>query len=673
MLARALLSLAVCAALPAAEPWTPEDVAKTRLVTQARISPDGQRIAYVLSVPRTLFEQEDGPAWTELHVVDRHGRARGFITGEVNVSSIAWTPSSDRLSFLAKRGGDEQAALYVIALAGGEARAAARRETAIETYAWSPDGSRVAFTARASRSKERKRREKQGFTQEVVDEDFLRHELWTADLDDDGLAREPNKLELDGSADRIAWRPDAQRLAVSVAPTPSVDDGFMKRRIVVVDPANGEIHGGYQPPGKMGGFGWSPDGAHMAVVSTLDRSDPSPGRIVISDLRGQGVTTLLGDYLGHATAVEWLDSERIAFVADQGLHSALGSIAIADGPPKMRIPASEGLVFSGLSRADDGTIAMIGESARHPPEVFLLEPRAARPRRLTDSNPWMRDMRFAKQEAVRFKARDGLELEGVLVRPLDERPGRRYPLILSVHGGPESHESNGWVTSYTRPGQLATARGFAVFYPNYRASTGRGVEFSKLDHGEPAGAEFDDLVDATDYLVAAGLVDRERVGVTGGSYGGYATAWASTALSERFAAGVMFVGISDLISKAGTTDIPNEIFEVHHRRRLWDDWRFFLERSPIYHVGKARTPLLILHGKDDTRVPASQARELYRLIKTVGKTPVRLVLYPGEGHGNRRAASRYDYNRRMLRWFEHYLTGPGGDPPPHELALEPAP
>ena len=164
-------------------------------------------------------------------------------------------------------------------------------------------------------------------------------------------------------------------------------------------------------------------------------------------------------------------------------------------------------------------------------------------------------------------------------------------------------------------------------------------------------------------LAEQGLVDPKRVGITGGSYGGYATAWGSTYYSDRFAAGVMFVGISDLVSKAGTTDIPEEIFLVHHRKRVWDEWRFFRERSPVYHVDKARTPLLILHGRDDTRVPPSQSLELYRLLKTVGQTPVRLILYPGEGHGNRRAASRYDYHLRALRWMEHYLKGPAATCP----------
>lgn len=117
----------------------------------------------------------------------------------------------------------------------------------------------------------------------------------------------------------------------------------------------------------------------------------------------------------------------------------------------------------------------------------------------------------------------------------------------------------------------------------------------------------------------------------------------------------------------GTTDIPDEMYHVHARKRLWEDWDFFLERSPIYYVEKCRTPLLILHGRDDTRVNPGQSLELYRSLKILGQTPVRLVFYPGEGHGNRNAAARYDYNLRMMRWMDHYLLGDGGTPPDPNL------
>jgi dipeptidyl aminopeptidase/acylaminoacyl peptidase len=129
----------------------------------------------------------------------------------------------------------------------------------------------------------------------------------------------------------------------------------------------------------------------------------------------------------------------------------------------------------------------------------------------------------------------------------------------------------------------------------------------------------------------------------------------------------MFVGISDNISKVGTTDIPYEMYMVHHRKWLWDDWKYFLERSPIYHIKKGRTPTLILHGKDDPRVHPGQSMELFRHLKTLGKVPIRLVFYPGEGHGNRKSAGRYDYSLRLLRWMEHFLKGPGGKAPDKDL------
>jgi dipeptidyl aminopeptidase/acylaminoacyl peptidase len=241
-------------------------------------------------------------------------------------------------------------------------------------------------------------------------------------------------------------------------------------------------------------------------------------------------------------------------------------------------------------------------------------------------------------------------------------------MVLIVHGGPEAHFSNGWITRYSEPGQILAGEGYAVFYPNYRGSTGKGVDFAKAHQNDYAGGEFNDLVDGVEALAAEEIVNADQVGITGGSYGGFASAWGATALSEHFAASVMFVGISDQLSKFGTTDIPNEMYLVHAREWPWEDWAFFLERSPIRHIEKAETPLLILHGEEDTRVHPSQSMEMYRYMKTATDTPVRLVFYPGEGHGNRMAAARLDYAYRLVRWMNHYITGDGGAPP--EFMLE---
>ena len=260
----------------------------------------------------------------------------------------------------------------------------------------------------------------------------------------------------------------------------------------------------------------------------------------------------------------------------------------------------------------------------------------------------------------------GAPVSGYFAKPAGAQP-KHLPVILTVHGGPEAHDRNGWRTGYANAGQFGAAKGYAVFYPNYRGSTGRGVAFSKLSQGDPAGKEFDDLVDAVDHLVKTGLVDAKKVGITGGSYGGYASAWGATYYSERFAAAVMFVGISNNVSRVGTTDIPNEEYLVHAMKRAWEDWDGKLKTSPLYYTDRARTPILILHGTADPRVNPTQSLELYRHLKLRNQVPVRLVRYPGEQHGNRRAASRLDYSLRMMQWFDHYLQGPGGAPPAGEI------
>lgn len=643
--------------------WTPHDVARLRTVVEAAISPDGRRVAYVLSIPRDLDNEPDGPPWRQLLVVDDNGASRPFTERTDSVRRIAWTPDGQHISFVAEREGDPAASLYRIAVDGGAAQKILSRASNIEDYHWSPDGERVAFLERQRPSADALRNRSRGFRQSVYEEDDLSVGLWIGSPDEDGVISSARRLHLSGSVSAVRWSPDGERLAVAVSPSDRVDDRMLRRGVVFLDP-EGERRGDWRPPGKLADFHWSPDGAHLLAIAAQDRNDPAPGRLVRIARDTSAAEDLLPNYEGHVRAAYWLDAERIVYLADRGVVSVLGEVG-ADGKSPDETPLN--VVGAGLSASAEGRLALIGSGREHPSEVYLLSGLWGSPRRLTDSNPWTRQKAFARQERIAFRARDGLTLEAVLIHPLTTIRGEPSPLIVSVHGGPESHEADGWLTSATRPGQVAAARGFAVVYPNYRGSTGRGVEFSKLDHGDPAGREFDDLVDLVDHLIEQGLAEPERVGITGGSYGGYAAAWAATKLSGRFAAAVMFAGISDTISKALTTDIPEEIFETHQRLRVWDDWELFRDRSPIAHARGARTPLLILHGEQDRRVPVSQAQELYRILKSIGRAPVRLVTYPGEGHGLRRAASRLDYQLRTLRWMEHYLKGPGGDPPPYEL------
>jgi len=236
-----------------------------------------------------------------------------------------------------------------------------------------------------------------------------------------------------------------------------------------------------ETPGKIGQFEWSPDGQHIAVVSAIDIHDPEQGRVAIGSVEGGAVTFLLKDYLGHVTSLAWQDNDTLMYLADEGVWSTLAKIDIDGSNARTILPPGQAVLSRLRLRRDGASAVMLQQSDRHPNEVATMAHGDAGPRVLTDNNPWLAKMRFAKQEPISYEARDGLRIEGVLVHPLNEKAGKRYPLILTVHGGPEAHETNGWKTYYSRPGQVGAARGFAVLYPNYRGSTGRGVAFSKLD------------------------------------------------------------------------------------------------------------------------------------------------------------------------------------------------
>jgi dipeptidyl aminopeptidase/acylaminoacyl peptidase len=641
------------------------DIAKLKAVTATAISPDGKSIAYTLNVQRDPLTDKDGPALQHLYVVDLEGNSRPFVTGENSVSNIQWTPDGSGISYLSKRNDDKFTCLYMIPLAGGESRRIVSHTNSISEYSWNPNGQQVAFLASDPEDEKEKKLQEKGFKAEIYEEDVPHVHIWVADIADESTKH--RRIVVDGSASELHWSPDGKYFVVAVAPTALIDDFYMYRRLRFVDVESGEVVTKVENPGKVGPIAWSPDSRKVAFCSGLDINDPSEGRLMIVTVDGKLSGDLMPEYKPNVQSFIWKDENTIGFVGDDGCLTALGTISVDGGSPKIVVEPG-GDIFASVSISDDRqTAAFLGSSPNHPAEVYSFDGETHQFKRLTHSNKWLDKKSFGKQEIVRYKARDGETIEGILVRPVNQQDQTKYPLIVTVHGGPEAHVQNGWVTSYSNPGQIAAGRGFAVFYPNYRGSTGRGVAFAKAHQSDYGGREFDDIIDGIDYLIKMGLVDETKVGITGGSYGGFATAWCSTYHTKRFAAGVMFVGISNMISKSGTTDIPEEMFLVHARKRIWDDWQFFLERSPIYYAQQARTPLLILHGKNDPRVHPSQSLELYRNLKILGNTPVRLVLYPGEGHGNRLAAARLDYSLRLMQWMQHYLQRSGGDPPSPEI------
>jgi dipeptidyl aminopeptidase/acylaminoacyl peptidase len=636
---------------------TPLDIAKIEYVSSAVINEAGTKIAYTVVVQADPLK-ENSAASLKLWLYDVVGKTSiPFIT-QGSLRGVQFRPDHATITFLARRDGDSGTSLYEIPLAGGEALKLFEHNTSILSYEWSPDGDKIVFRARESKNKE----SALPYEPVIYEENLSLTKAFVSNLADASLG-----IPLEGQCYSAHWSPDGSKLSISTAPTALVDDSYMKQVINIIDANSLETVSKLAHAGKLGDFAWSPDSKNIAMIAGADIHDPTAGRLLIAAAEGGTPKSIIPDFEGHFETIEWADEKTIRFIASEGVYTSVGTIA-SNGKKFQKFIDKGNTAFDVLSSANNGTLALVGSAGDHPKELFIYDGKTSS--KITNSNPWLADKKLGRQEVVTYKAKDGLEIEGIVILPSDFQEGKKYPVITVVHGGPEAHYDNGWLTGYSMPGHMGAAADFVVFYPNYRGSTGRGEKFAKSSQGDPGGLEFDDIVDGVDYLIDNGMVDKNKVGVTGGSYGGYATAWMSTRHSDRFAAGVMFVGISNNLSKWGTSDIPEEMFLVHSRKRIWDDYEFFLKRSPIYYADQAKTPLLILAGAGDTRVDPGQSKELYRHIKTRTETPVRLVLYPGEGHGNRNSTARFDYSLRMMRWFNLYLKEDSSILPDNELVVE---
>lgn len=656
--ATALAGIALPAGALADRAMTIDDLARIHHVGTALVSPDGQRVAYTLSEPRDIAAgDENGTSRTRLYVTDGPDREIRFSSGEGGLSNLTWDRDGDIL-FTAKRGDDTTTGIYELPGTGGEARRLFGHTTDISDFEIGPRGEYVWFIAAPKTDDAEKKARDKGFDANVYEENQQFAEVWRARLDGAG---EPVKLPLKGHPSSIELSDDGQLLAVHVAPSTLVDDSLMEVNVAIVSAMSGALRATVDPEGKTGPAAFSPDGSKLALLSSVDRADPVAQTLAIADTRTGRMQIIDRKAEQHVQEFVWLDNDSVLTLAHQRQGSAFVTYNV-DGT-KENETAHEGIVAQGMDRNPNGRVAIVADSPMHPRALFISDAGAA-PAKWTNHNEWLSDIEFHQQEVVRWTARDGVEIEGVLITPNGRAPRGGWPLIATIHGGPEAHDHNGWLTNYSRFGQIAAGAGFAVFYPNYRGSTGRGEDFAKLDHLDPPGDEFWDIVDGVNHLAEEGIVNKDKVGITGGSYGGFASAWGATIATEHFAASAPFVALTNLISFSGTTDIPVEMVDVHFMDHPWDNWQMYLEKSPTTHVDGSKTPTLILHGEADPRVHPAQSMELYRFMKQASDAPVRLVTYPGEGHGNRRAAAQHDYAQRVLRWMQHYLQGPGGNPPP---------
>ncbi len=653
MLRSALLASAL--ALPfgsalAQEAMTAQDVARIETTGTVAVSRDGTQIAFTrVHYPDVTQGEDDGRARQQLFVADGAMAARAFLPEDVAVSAIDFSPDGSMITFLSGTGAER--ALWGIPVNGGSQRKLAAVEDAgVSAYAIAPDGLTAYLLVAAAPDEARVAESEAGFDAVVYEEEPHLNRLFAAALGGAELDAAPREVTVPGYVDSFQLAPGGAWALITSAPSPLVDDSYTSKRAHMLDLATGALTT-VETTGKLGDVEISPDGSQLSMIAGTDANDPAATTLHLVDVATGTFRALNAGAAEAAADAEWMADGRLAVIVHVGVQSVLRFYS--DDGEVLRNVDPDGLILSSVEQGGN-RLTVEAHSPSHPNELFLYGSNGFE--RWTDHNPWLAQRSLGAQRAYTYTARDGQQIEGVLIEPLGGLPLGGAPLILDVHGGPESHESNGWQTDYSGPGQVAAGRGYAVFLPNYRGSTGYGSDFSRQHQGDAAGVEFDDLVDAKAALVADLVADGARVGVTGGSYGGYATAWSSTRYSEEFAAGVMFVGISNVLSKWGTTDIPTEEYNVHALAYPWEDYEDTLRRSPVFYADQADTPLLILHGSADPRVSPTQSAELYRHIRVRRPdTPLRLVYYPGEGHGNARAASRHDYNLRMMEWFDTYL------------------
>lgn len=631
-----------------------EDLFKIQNVNEVAISPDKNFIAYTLIVPRPLSDKP-GSNYSNLFVYDLKKNSSNQIFKEnLNISSLQWNKNSSEIYFIAKLEDEKFSQLYTVSKDGGKPKKVFSENANILSYQVSPDGNRIAFIRLDDMSAKKSELLSKGFDAEIYEEEYQNRNLYIFDI-------KTNKIKQVTSAVSVFefdWSPDSKSIAAAIADKNLVDDSYMFKRIYIVDTETGLKYKLVENPGKLSQLSFSPDGKHLAFVSAANINDAVSGSLFICEVPNQKKFEDLRNYSkgfeGSVISVKWKDNETVLFSSEEGVDITLSEQSIGSQNRKLIIEGGK-VVFNQFDY-QNGIFAFSGNTSEHPSELFLFNSSDGI-KKLTEHNSWLKEIKLARQEKIEYSARDGLRIEGVLIYPLNFESGKKYPLINYIHGGPEAAIQNGWNTGYGSWGQFAAAKDYFVFMPNYRASSGRGVEFTMMGFGDLAGKEFDDVIDGIDYLIRKGYVDSLRVGIGGGSYGGYFSAWAATKHTNRFAASVVFVGIGNQVSKRNTTDIPYEDYYVHWGIWTHENEQLVWDRSPVKYAHLSKTPTLVLHGKEDPRVHPSQGLELYRALKLHSKAPVRLVFYPGQGHGNSKNTARYDYLVRTMEWFDYYLKG----------------
>ena len=613
------------------------------------VSPDGRFVAYTLR--RTNWD--DNEYETEIWLGDlTAGTFRQLTSGPKSSSAPAWSPDGSRIAFLSDRRDRQQ--VYAISPDGGEAQAVTSTTDTIHRFAWSPDGSAIAFSATEPDETMRRNRERNWGPYRVIDEEHRMTQLRLVDLATGSTRKLTSGAFTVGAFD---WSPDGSRIAFDHRDTPdpaaggTADISIVSLAGAVVQPLVAEDGPDTNPK-------WSPDGGSVAFESAM--ASPNfyyANRYVATvPVAGGPVRNLTAGFDEIPTLEAWRRS-GLYFSATRRTRTYLFQLDPRTGE-LTRVAPGDAWTGSEFNLNAAGEVAAyVGANATTYPEVFAVRLDGGTPRRLTDTAAAAKNWIGSTREIITWTSQDGTEIEGVLHRPAAFQTGRRYPLLVVIHGGPTGvSRAVPYTSTRIYPIDIWLGRGAVVLEPNYRGSAGYGEKFRSLNVRNLGVGDAWDVLSGINHLVGQGIADAARVGVMGWSQGGYISAFLATRDSARFKAISVGAGISDWMTYYVNTDI-HPFTRQYLKATPWDDPEIYAKTSPMTYIKGASAPTLIQHGEADQRVPPPNAFELYQGLRDMGVT-TRLILYGGfggTGHGPTRPRSSRALMQHNLDWFDEHL------------------
>ena len=656
-----------------------EDLYRIRIISDPIISPDGAHVAF--SVQRV--ERESERKFANIWVVPTNGgAARQFTYGDQQDTRPRWSPDGSQVAFLSNRGDDGQPQIHVIPFHGGEARPLTDLKGKFGAFEWSPDGSRLAVEFQKKDAEELEREEderkrKLGIVQRHYTRihykwdgiGFLPRErwhIWSVDAGTGAASQLTDSEVFDEREPR--WSPDGASIVFTSNRAEDPDFAPDAVDIFVMPADGGEARKVETHLGRKGLPSVSPDGNWIAFTGRSRPSDwwqhdnlwvvPFDGGAPPKNLTGHfdiSVSNSTMNDLGGAdmTAPTWSpDSESIYFQVSEHGNTQLRSIPVEGGDMRPVI-AGDGVVGAYSLDAAGSRLAYFHAGAYEIGQVWARDLDDGPARRLTTFNDdIVNGVELGKVESVWFEGAAGNDLQGWVLTPPDFDPSKKYPTLVEIHGGPQGQYGNFFMFEFF----YLAAKGYVVTFSNPRGGTGYGEAHGASIWNAAGTADYDDVMAWTDYVERLPYVDEGRMGVTGGSYGGFMTNWI-IGQTHRFKAAVTQRSIMNRFSSYGTSDMNWMREEALGDEPPWDNPDNYLAQSPLKAIGNARTPTLIMHSENDMRCPIEQGEQLFIALKRLG-VDTEFVRFPDESHGLSRGGRtdrRIVRLEHILRWFDRYL------------------